>query len=124
MEKIFFEPTSKLPLVDFNPEGYLLLKGVSIPEDSGKIFIPLIDFVDQLDSNKVTFDINLTYFNTSTSKRLMELLKHLDANNKIKSVSVNWFFEEGDEDSVETAGIFEESLRRVDFRYMEYAEVA
>jgi hypothetical protein len=122
MEKIFSEPTSKLPLIDFNPEGTLLLKGVSIPEDAGITYRPLIDFVDQLDLDHVTFDINLTYFNTSTSKRLMDLLKHLDANNKIKTVLVNWMYEEGDEDSVETAQIYEESLRRIDFRYQEYIE--
>jgi hypothetical protein len=124
MEKIFSEPTSKLPRVDFNPEGTLLLKGISIPEDAVKFYNPLIEFVDQLDVTHVTFDINLNYFNTSSSKKLMELLKHLDANNKIKSILVNWLFEEGDEDSVETAEIYEESLCRIDFRYKEYAEAA
>ena len=47
-----------------------------------------------------------------------------DANNKICSIKVNWHFEEGDEDSVETAEIYEESLLRVAFRYLEYAEAA
>jgi hypothetical protein len=124
MEKIINEPTSHLPLIDFNPEGYLNLEGRSIPEDACKIYNPLIKFVDQLDIIQVTFDINLEYFNTATSKKLLELLKHLDANNKIKTVLVNWHFEEGDEDSVETAEIYEECLRRTDFRYMEYAETA
>jgi hypothetical protein len=124
MEKILFEPSSHLPLVEFKPEGVLILEGRSIPEDASKIYNPLIEFVDQLDVVHVTFDINLEYFNTATSKKLLELLKHLDANNKIKTVLVNWHFEEGDEDSVETAEIYEESLRRTDFRYMEYAEVA
>jgi hypothetical protein len=124
MEKIIFEPTSHLPLIDFNPEGLLKLEGRSIPEDASKIYNPLIEFIDELDIIQVTFDINLEYFNTATSKKLLELLKHLDANNKIKTVKVNWHFEEGDEDSVETAEIYEECLRRTDFRYMEYAEVA
>jgi hypothetical protein len=124
MEKIIFEPTSHLPLIDFNPEGGLKLEGRSIPEDASKIYNPLIEFVDQLNVIQVTFDINLEYFNTATSKKLLELLKHLDANNHIKTVLVNWHFEEGDDDSVETAEIYEECLRRTNFRYMEYAEVA
>jgi hypothetical protein len=124
MEKILSEPTSHLPLVDFNPEGNLKLEGRSIPEDACKLYNPLIEFVDQLNVIHVTFDINLEYFNTATSKKLLELLKHLDANNKIKVVLVIWHFEEGDDDSVETAEIYEECLRRTDFRYMELAEVA
>jgi hypothetical protein len=124
MEKLLFEPTSHLPLIEFDPEGSLKLEGRSIPEDAGKIYNPLIEFVNQLNVANVIFDINLDYFNTATSKKLLELLKHLDANNQIKTILVNWHFEEGDEDSVETAEIYEECLQRTDFRYMEYAEVA
>ncbi len=124
MERLFLEPTECLPLADFNVDGKLKLEGKSIPEDATKLFNPLIDFVDQLNVTKVIFDINLIYFNTASSKKIMELLRHLDANNKVKEILVNWHFEEGDDDSVETAEIYEESLLRTDFRYIEYAEAA
>jgi hypothetical protein len=124
MEKLHVEPTQYLPLVDFTEEGKLKIEGRSIPEDATKIFNPLIDYVDELSVGKVVFDIKLDYFNTASSKKILELLKHLDANQKVKEIQVNWHFEEGDEDSVETAGIFEEFLLRVDFRYREYQEVA
>ena len=124
MSKLFVEPTPYLPLVDFSDEGKLKLEGRSIPEDATRIFNPLIDYVDHITSGKVVFDIKLDYFNTASSKKILELLKHLDANNKVKEIQVNWHFEQGDEDSVETAEIYEEFLHRTDFRYKEYAEVA
>jgi hypothetical protein len=124
MEKILCEPTSHLPLAYYNSEDGFKLEGRSIPEDACKIFNPMIEFIDQLDVIHLTFNINLEYFNTASSKKLLELLKHLDANNKIKTILVNWHFEEGDDDSVETAEIYEECLRRTSFRYIEYAEVA
>ena len=124
MERLYFEPTDSLPLVEFNIDGRLKLEGKSIPEDAAKLFNPLIDFVDQLDVKKVIFDIDLIYFNTASSKKIMEMLRHLDANNKVGEILVNWHFEEGDEDSVETAEIYEELLLRTDFRYIEYAEAA
>ncbi len=124
MGKLFIEGTDSLPEVDFNENGVLRIEGKCIPEDAVKVFRPLIEFMDQLETEEVLFDINLTYFNTATSKKLMEMLRHLDANNKICSIKVNWHFEEGDEDSVETAEIYEESLLRVAFRYLEYAEAA
>jgi hypothetical protein len=124
MEKLFVEPTQYLPMVDFSDDGKLKLEGRSIPEDATIIYNPLIDYIDQLSASCVVFDIKLDYFNTASSKKILELLKHLDANNKIKEIQVNWHFEEGDDDSVETAEIYEEFLHRTDFRYMEYAEVA
>ena len=124
MERLYFEPTDSLPLVEFNIDGRLKLEGKSIPEDAAKLFNPLIDFVDQLDVKKVIFDIDLIYFNTASSKKIMEMLRHLDANNKVGEILVNWHFEEGDEDSVETAEIYEELLLRTDFRYIEYVEAA
>ena len=124
MERINVESTPYLPLIDFSPEGMLKLEGRSIPEDVCKLFDPLIAFVDELSVEEVTLDINLEYFNTSSSKKLLELLRHLDANTKVSVIKVNWYFEEGDDDSVETAEIYEEMLHRVDFRYIEYAEAA
>ena len=124
MEKLFYEPTSSLPLADFNVDGRLKLEGKSIPENASRFFDPLINFVDQLTVTKVIMDINLIYFNTSSSKKIMELLRHLDNNDKVQDILINWHFEEGDEDSVETAEIFEETLDRTNFRYIEYAEAA
>ena len=124
MEKLLVKGTDSMPEVEFSPDGKLKMEGKSIPEDAIKLFAPLIEFVDHLNSEEVVFDINLMYFNTASSKKIMELLRHLDANNRIKNIQVNWHFEEGDEDSVETAEIYEESLLRVDFRYFEYEEVA
>ena len=124
MERIVREMTTYMPRVDFSPVGKLVMEGRAIPEDATKFFNPLIEFVDQIKVKEVIFDINLEYFNTAASKKLLELMKHLDANTNIQTLRINWHFEEGDEDSVETAEIYEESLVRADFRYFEYAEVA
>jgi hypothetical protein len=124
MERLVVAGTDCLPEVEFSPEGKLKLEGKSIPEDATKLYNPLIEFIDQLAVEEVIFDINLIYFNTASSKKIMEMLRHLDANNKVGRIQVNWHFEEGDEDSVETAEIYEESLFRCDFRYLEYDEAA
>jgi SiaC family regulatory phosphoprotein len=124
MEKLTSDPTSYLPLIDFSPGGYLKMEGRAIPEDANSLFNPLINFIDQLTVPSVFFDIKLEYFNTASSKKILEMLKHLDSNTKVNDIIVNWHFEEGDEDSVETAEIYEDCLKRIKFRYKEYAEVA
>lgn len=124
MEKIKVEATPYSPLIDFTPEGSLKLEGRALPEDANKLFDPLIDFVRQISVEQVSLDINLDYFNTASSKKILDLLCALDANDKVENILVNWHFEEGDEDSVETAEIYEELLHRTDFRYIQYAEAA
>jgi hypothetical protein len=124
MGKMTAEQTTYLPGYYFSPEGKLLLEGRSIPENACKFYDPLIDFVSQLDAEYVILDINLDYFNTASSKKLLELLKRLDNNIQIKRIQVNWHYEEGDESSVETAEIYEECVKRVVFRFHEYAESA
>jgi hypothetical protein len=122
MKPIILEATSNSPLVFFQPNGHLKLEGRSIPEDVFKLFNPMIEFAQDLKVDDLKFDVNLEYFNTASSKKLMELFKTIDANNKIGKILINWYFEEGDEDSAEMAEIYEENLLRSEFRYHEYAE--
>lgn len=122
MEKLIVEQQQYVPKVDFAPNGKLQMEGRSIPEDASALFDPLIEFVDRIDVEEVTFDINLDYFNTASSKKILDLLRHLDANQIIKKVLVNWHYEEGDEDSVEMAEIYEDFLPDIEFKYHQYAE--
>lgn len=122
MEPIVIEGSSHTPSIVFHPEGLLKIEGRCIPEDIFRLFDPLIDFARTLKRQNVVLDVNLEYFNTATSKKLMELFRTIDANNNIDTVLINWHYEEGDEDSVDMAEIYEESLLRSEFRYHEHAE--
>ena len=124
MKTIMIEATHSTPTVNFCSDGRLLIEGRSLPEDVNKFYKPLIEWIVNLDSESVKLDINLEYFNSASAKKLLELLKSLDANSKIKSLIINWHYEEGDDDALETGQIFEDLLGRAQFRYHEYAEAA
>lgn len=123
METLKIEATIHTPLIDFNQNGRLKMEGRSFPEDVSKFYAPLIEFVSNIEAEAVYLDISLDYLNTASSRKMMDLFKHLDANSKIHDILVNWHYEEGDEDSIEIAEIYEESLLRCQFRYHEYAEI-
>jgi len=123
MEKLISQATPNLPLIEFSPEGQLKMEGRAIPENACNLFNPLISFIDKLNTSRVVFDIKLEYFNTASSKKILEMLKHLESNTSVKDIKVTWYFEEGDEDSVETAEIYEGCLKRIKFNYKEYAEI-
>jgi hypothetical protein len=123
MENITIEATNHTPSVDFNPDGFLKIEGRSYPENASEFFDPLIEFASRLEAEEVLLEINLEYINTASSKKIYNLLKELDMNEEVDTITVDWHYEEGDDDSIETAEIFEESLGRTNFRYNEMADL-
>jgi hypothetical protein len=123
MEKMIIEASTHSPRVEFCPDGLLKLEGRSFPENASEFYDPLIAYVCELEVMTVNLLVNLEYINTASSKKLLELFRQLDSNENVFNVIVNWHYEEGDDDSLETAEIFEESLDRVKFVYSEYADV-
>ena len=126
MEPISLEGTTKTPTIKFDAsEGVMEIKGRSIPENSIDFYKPMVDWLDEYAKNpkdKTIVNIQLEYFNTSSSKCILDVFKKLEAINKGKSdVLVNWYYEEDDEDMLE-AGEDYESIIRVPFKMIEIVE--
>jgi hypothetical protein len=122
MKTINTDATSSTPEITYGEGDKLVIKGRSLPEDVTTFYKPLIDWAVALQVNSLTVDINLEYMNSASSKKVLDLLKVLDANNHIKELTVNWFYEEGDEDALENGQIYEELLLKASFRYHQLNE--
>ncbi len=123
MESLIIESTAKTPKVNFNYEsGKLEIKGRSIPENSIEFYKPLVDWLEdyaQSPKSKTDVNIHLEYFNTSSSKCILDVFKKLESIYKNKNdVLINWHYEEDDEDMLE-AGEDYESIIRVPFKMVE-----
>jgi hypothetical protein len=123
MESLFLEGTQKTPSVNFDAvKGILEIKGRSIPENSIEFYKPLVDWLDKYGEepiNQTQVDVQLEYFNTSSSKCILDVFKKLENIHKTKSeVTINWYYEEDDEDMLE-AGEDYESIIRVPFKMIE-----
>lgn len=126
MESIFIEGTPKTPNINFDPEkGSLLLKGRSIPENSIEFYKPLVDWLDVYASSpkpKTVCEVQLEYFNTSSSKCLLDLFKKMEVMSKSgNEIIINWYYEEDDEDMLE-AGEDYQSIINVPFKMIEMQE--
>jgi hypothetical protein len=122
IQNLIIEATSTTPHVAFETSGNLSLKGRSLILDVGQFYQPLNDWVCQLHCSTVNFDIDIDYFNSASSKRVLEILKIIDANNFVREFNVIWNYESDDEDILEKGQIFEEKLRKARFFFKEYAE--
>jgi hypothetical protein len=126
MEPIIIEGTPKTPSVKFDAsEGIFEIKGRSIPENSVEFYKPLNEWLDnymQVPLDKTVVNIRLEYFNTSSSKCILDVFKRLEAIHKTKhDVEINWFYEEDDEDMLE-AGEDYDSIIKVPFKMIEIVE--
>ncbi|MBN1950712.1 MAG: DUF1987 domain-containing protein [Bacteroidales bacterium] len=123
MEKLTIKATKQTPKITFNPNGHLKMEGRAFPENAAAFFDPLIGYISGLNAEHIVLDIYLEYINTASSKKLLQLLQLVDDCEEIKSAVVNWHYEEGDEDSIETAEIYMESLDRIRFTFNECADI-
>lgn len=120
MENILLQGTDRTPTVHFDAkQGNLEIGGRSIPENSISFYKPLFDWLDEYinkpqPKTKVAF--NLEYFNTSSSKCILDILRKLEKlPEEGHKAFVEWYFDEGDEDMEESGNDFK-SLINLDIK--------
>ena len=126
MESISIEGTPKTPSVSFDANtGIIEIKGRSIPENSIEFYRPLVEWLEEYSKEPqklTTVNIQLEYFNTSSSKCILDVFKKLETIKKAKNeVIINWYYEEDDEDMLE-AGEDYESIIRITFKMIEVVD--
>ena len=98
MENLILAGTPKTPTVELNAgNGTLLLKGRSIPENSIEFYKPILAWIEQYGTNanaQTTLQIQLEYFNTSSSKCLLDVFKRMEAISG--NVVIEWYYENDD----------------------------
>lgn len=126
MKSISIPGTPKTPSVEFDADtGKIEIKGRSIPENSIEFYKPLVDWLDEyatVAKDVTEVNIQLEYFNTSSSKCILDVFKKLENVNKsANKVEINWYYEEDDEDMLE-AGEDYQSIIKIPFNMIEIEE--
>jgi hypothetical protein len=118
MENLIIKGNQTSPTVAFSIDGKLKIQGRIITDNPVTSFKPMFDWITALNCKKVLFDIEIDYMNTSASMQLFSLLELLESKAEIETLRVNWYYEEDDEDHLETGHIFEQKLERTNFEYI------
>ena len=109
MEKYSINGTPNTPKINFDLEkGELNISGRSIPENSIEFYNPLFSALDAYLSNpknNTTLNIQLEYYNSSSSACLLSVFKRLEKAGL--PVNINWLYEENDEDILAAGKNFE-----------------
>ncbi len=116
MESLNLDKKNKTPEVTFDPESSIFeISGRSIPENSVEFYRPMMEWLDEyaIQPNNVThFSIKLEYFNTSSRKCLVDILRKLEVIHlNGYEVLVKWYYDEEDEDMKESGEDFKDILK-------------
>jgi hypothetical protein len=122
MEKIILDGTRDTPSVILDKEnGKFEISGNSLPENVMAFYRPLLDWLESYtrDPNPTTvFLFNMNYFNSASSKAILNLLNELEKLNKTgKEIDVIWRYVEMDEDMLEAGKDFSEIVK-IPFKFI------
>jgi hypothetical protein len=103
-------------------KGLIEIAGKSFPEDAIRFYKPIFKWIDEyLNCPKEKTELNLkfTYYNTSSAKKILELIKKVVSIQKTgNKVEVAWYYDEGDEDML-NAGTDYSSVVELAFKFIE-----
>lgn len=101
-----------------------MIAGRSLPEDVTSFYKPVFDWLDtfSLPANiKAVFKFRLEYFNTASSKIILDILMRLEdlINNDRSNITIEWFYNEADDDMLEAGEEYKE-LVEIPFSVIAY----
>ena len=126
MDIIKIQGTDDTPkvILDASKESYMEISGRSLPEDVVAFYDPILEWLDEYTENpleKTVFNFKLEYFNTASSKLLLDILLKLEQMYEDEhEVLVRWHFPDDDED-MEEAGEEYADIVEVPFEQVSYS---
>ncbi|MCT4534182.1 DUF1987 domain-containing protein [Halodesulfovibrio sp.] len=127
MEKYLVAATKSTPKISLNPVTHSHeISGESYPENCSKFYGPVFGWIKEylagVNGSKVTFSMDILYFNSSSSKALMELFELLDgAASSGTNIIVDWRYHEENEVALECGEDFMEEVSSVSFNLVSYS---
>ena len=125
METIKIQGTEDTPKVILDKENELMeISGRSLPEDVTAFYEPILNWLNEYaesPNKKTIFNFKLVYFNTASSKLLLDILMKLEEMHENgNDVLIRWHYPEEDED-MEEAGEEYADIVDVPFEQVSYS---
>ncbi|MCB9225139.1 MAG: DUF1987 domain-containing protein [Crocinitomicaceae bacterium] len=114
MKDFISQATDRTPKITGKANtGEIRIEGRSLPEDARVFYRPFQEWLlEILQSNisEINAEFCLEYFNTATSKILVDFMLTLDNSSAHKNISVIWEYDEDDKEMAEVGHDFKDML--------------
>jgi len=126
MEPIILEATPETPGIILDKQNNKFkIEGKSFPEEARSFYKPILEWLKEYaakPNEKNEFLVDMEYYNTASSKMLLEIFKTFKEIHKNGNrVEIHWYYPEDDEDMLEAGEDYEEILQ-LPFKYISYKE--
>lgn len=124
MENLFITATKSTPELNLDCQQHRLeIRGESYPENTAEFYTPILLWIQEcltsVEAHPITIHMELIYFNSSSSKVLMDLFDMLDEAAKAgRQITINWVYDTRNESALESGEEFQEDVEYVTFNLL------
>jgi hypothetical protein len=117
--------TEDTPEITFNQESSeFTISGRSLPEDVTSFYAPVFEWLTEFSENpcdETIFKFKLEYFNTASSKIILDILMRLEelVLSDSADITIEWHYSEADDDMLEAGEEYKE-LVELPFNLVSY----
>lgn len=120
MENLIIEETKYTPAISLDVNGTISIVGKSYPENTFEFYAPVMEWLSayfEEGNKKLTLNMEITYFNSSSSKLFFDMFDLLDENNNDELV-INWIYDEDNESALEAGEDFKDDFEDLTINFV------
>ena len=120
MENLIIEETKYTPTISLDINGTVSIVGKSYPENTFEFYAPVMEWLGayfEEGNKKLTLNMEITYFNSSSSKLFFDMFDLLDENNSDDLV-INWIYDEDNESALEAGEDFKDDFENLTINFV------
>jgi len=113
MKNLIIEETKYTPKIELDVNGTISLIGKSYPENTFEFYAPVMEWIEKYFENaqeKTVVNLEIIYFNSSSSKLFFDLFDLLEEESSSNSIEINWIYDEENESALEAGEDFIEDF--------------
>jgi len=124
VENLILEGTKYTPDIKLDADaGMVSMVGKSYPENTFEFYQPIMDWMEEYFAknakDKTTVNMEIIYFNSSSSKLFFDFFDVLDEAKAKHSIEINWIYDKENESALEAGEDFIEDFENLTINMVE-----
>ena len=120
MNLLKLEATQYTPEITLDPAGIITMIGKSYPENTFEFYTPVMswleDYFEGVAAEKTVVNMEIIYFNSSSSKLFFDFFDLLDEAREENTIEINWIYDSENESAMEAGEDFVEDFEDLNIK--------